>query len=133
MQQREKASHNSAQEYENYKKLKQQQENYYKQNYQVCLGFLPKRYHNKKDIESLLHYVKVGLANTLEEAFACYGTELREMAEWKERLEEKEVQRQRHKENQEKLAEISKNQKELEYKLGQMAKEAEYQRYMRRR
>lgn len=133
LQQREKASHNSIKEYENYKKLKQQQENYYKHNYQACLGFLPKQYHNKKAIESLLHYVKVGLANTLDEALACYGTELRETAEWKEHLEEKEIQRQRHKENQERLAEISKNQKDLEYKLGQMAKEAEYQRHMRRR
>lgn len=133
LQQKEKASHNSIKEYENHKKLKQQQENYYKQNYQACLGFLPKQYHNKKAIESLLHYVKVGLANTLDEALACYGTELREMAEWKEHLEEKEIQRQRHKENQEKLAEISKNHKDLEYKLGQIAKEAEYQRHMRRR
>ncbi len=130
---REIAKRNYKLEMERYKSLKLKQENYYKQNYQLCLGFLPKELRNKKAIDALLRYVKAGYANTIDEAWEYYSTELREMAEWKEELEEKEAQRQRHNESQQRLAEISKNQKDLEYKLEQLAKEAEYQRHMRRR
>ncbi len=113
-----------------YQRLLTVQKNYYNQNYNSSLGFLPKWHRNEKNINGLLHYVKNGYANTLQEAINLYAAELRDYESFKEGLEEKRRIEDRHRESQEKMDELIKAQNDLKNEIKKQAEEDRFRRYM---
>lgn len=96
---------------------KQAQEMYYRNNYERCLSFLPECLRYKNSIASLMHYVKSGQAITLDAAWNLHARDLRELDEMRMRDEEREEQARRHRETQEALDTIARNQEKINREL----------------
>lgn len=96
---------------------RQARDMYYRNNYEKCLSFLPKGYRNKEDIEALIHYVKSGLANSLDTACSLRAESIREINESRMHEYEKMDQERRHRETQEALETIARNQEKTNHEL----------------
>ena len=95
----------------------QVREEYYHNNYEKCLGFLPNHWRYINHIDAFIEYVKSGDAQTLKDAVELRSAVLREIDEMRERREEREEQERRHRETQEALSAIAKNQERINHEL----------------
>lgn len=98
-------------------RYKKEKEEYFNANYQKCLGFLPECLRKKESIESLIHYVKTGQANTLDKAWSIYAKDLRDLDTLREQREEKELREYHYKEAQNTLDRIARNQEKINHEL----------------